>query len=110
MMFYLDDDVLRRDYSHLIIYSQMAIFFIMKKKYAEEITSRLIDELKRIRLDKNLSHEKLALLCGLDRSAISLIESKKRIPTILTCIKIAISLEISLAEILKDLEENSTKS
>lgn len=77
----------------------------MKNKKAEKITSKLLDEFSKIRLEKNLSHERIAALTGLNRSTISLLESKKRIPTILTCLKIADALEISLADLLKSISE-----
>jgi putative transcriptional regulator len=75
----------------------------MKKRDAKIITSKLIDEFKRIRQEKGLSHYKVAELSGLDRSTIGFIENKKRIPTILTCLKIADALEVSLADLLKSI-------
>ncbi len=75
----------------------------MKNKNAEKTVSKLLDEFLRIRLEKNLSHDKIAALTGLNRSTISLLESKKRIPTILTCLKIADALEVSLADLLKSI-------
>ena len=47
-----------------------------------------------------MSHDKLANATGLSRPAISLIESGKRQPTLLTCIKIATALGLSLGELL----------
>ena len=75
----------------------------MKNKKTEKTVSKLLDEFLRIRLEKNLSHDKIAALTGLNRSTISLLESKKRIPTILTCLKIADALEVSLADLLKSI-------
>ena len=72
----------------------------MKNKKVEQTVSKLIDELAKIRKEKNLSHEKLAALTGLNRSTISLIENKKRTPTILTCLKIADALEVSLGKLI----------
>lgn len=77
----------------------------MKKIRSDHILDKTIDELKRIRLEKGLSHESLSALCGLNRSTISLIENKKRVPTLLTCLKISHALEVSLAEIVKQFEE-----
>ena len=73
----------------------------MKSKEAEKIVLKLLDEFEKIRKEKGLSHEKLATLSGLNRSTISLLESKKRIPTILTCLKIADALETTLHDLLK---------
>ncbi len=76
----------------------------MKDKFAEKAVGRLVDELTAARKEQGLSHERLAQKTGLNRSAISLIESKKRIPTILTCFKLAHALEISLAVLIKKIE------
>ena len=73
----------------------------MKNRNAKKITLKLLDEFEKIRKQKGLSHEKLAALAGVNRSTISLLESKKRIPTIITCLKIAEALEVSLADLLK---------
>lgn len=63
-------------------------------------TSKLLDKFQEIRKERELSHEKLAEIAGVHRSTISLIESKKRIPTISTCIKISKALGVSLGELL----------
>lgn len=63
-----------------------------------------MDELTAARKEQGLSHERLAQKTGLNRSAISLIESKKRIPTILTCFKLARALDVSLAVLIKKIE------
>jgi len=73
----------------------------MKHKEAEKIVFKLLGEFERIRKEKELSHEKLAELAGVNRSTISLLESKKRIPTILTCLKIADALNVNLHDLLK---------
>lgn len=72
----------------------------MKNKNAEKTVLKLLGEFERIRKEKGLSHEKLAQLAGINRSTISLLESKKRIPTILTCLKIADALEVKLGDLL----------
>lgn len=73
----------------------------MKDKQANKIVENTIARLKEIRLEQGLSHEKLAEKTKLHRSTISLIESNKRQPTLLTCIKIADALNVSLADIIK---------
>ena len=73
----------------------------MKNRDAEKIVFKLLSEFERIRREKDLSHEKLAELAGVNRSTISLLESKKRIPTILTCLKIADALGVSLSDLIK---------
>ena len=76
----------------------------MRDKVAEKAVSRLADELTALRKGQGLSHEKLAQKTGLNRSAISLIESKKRIPTILTCFKITRALDVSLGQLIRKIE------
>lgn len=73
----------------------------MKNKKAEKIVLKLLNEFERIRREKGLSHEKLAEMSDLSRSTISLLESKKITPTLLTCLKIANALEVDLYELLK---------
>ena len=72
-----------------------------RKAKAEKIVSGLMSEFKRIRKEKNLSNEKLANLAGLHRTTIGLLESEKRVPTILTCLKISLALEVALSDLIK---------
>lgn len=58
-------------------------------------------EIKRLRLLKSMTIEQLADLASVHRSTISLIESNKRVPTILVAKKIANALCIDLYEIIK---------
>ncbi len=77
----------------------------MKNTSSEKTVNALIDELTKIRKEKGISHENLARAAGIHRSTVSLIESKDRTPTILTCLRIASALDISLANILKKIEK-----
>ncbi len=72
----------------------------MKDTSSEKTVNALIDELTKVRKKKGISHEKLSKAAGIHRSTVSLIESKDRIPTILTCLRIADALEVSLGELL----------
>jgi len=72
----------------------------MRDRAAEKATSRLIDEFIRIRKEQGLSHELLAEKAGVHRSTVSLIESKRRVPTISTCFKLARALDIQLGKII----------
>ena len=74
---------------------------IMRDKELEKTASKLIDELIRLRKEQGLSHEKLADMTGLHRSTISLIESKKRNPTVITCLKLCKALNARLCDLLK---------
>ena len=72
----------------------------MRNNKERQIVFKLIDEFKESRLRQGLSHESLAKLAEMHRTSIGLIENKKRIPTILTCLKIARALNIDLAKTL----------
>jgi len=77
----------------------------MRDKQAEKVTSQLIDELTRIRKEKRISHERLAEMSGLNRSTISLVENKRRNPTLLTVLKISRALDVKLSELIASLGE-----
>lgn len=60
--------------------------------------------LRTLREDKNLSQEKLAEYCDLDRTYISLLERGLRQPTISTIFKIADALDIPPSELVRKVE------
>ena len=64
---------------------------------------RVVAALKDIRLEQGISHEKLAILSGLNRSSISRIESGINSPTLLSLFLICNALKIDLADVLKSL-------
>ena len=64
--------------------------------------------LREIRTENNISQEKLAELCDLDRTYISLLERGLRQPTITTIFKLARALDISPSSII-GLVENRVK-
>lgn len=72
----------------------------MTDKSAEKIVHDIINRFKELRIEQGLSHQKLADKVGLHRSAISLIESRKRQPTMLNCIKIADALGVTLQDLI----------
>lgn len=61
--------------------------------------------LRKIRLSKGYSQQKLAFLSNLDRTYISLLERGLRKPTIETIFKLASALDIKPSFIIKELEE-----
>jgi len=61
--------------------------------------------LREQRVLKKLSQEKLAELCDLDRTYISLLERGLRQPTISTLFKIADALDLPPSELVKKVEE-----
>jgi DNA-binding XRE family transcriptional regulator len=76
----------------------------MRDKALEKIAGRIVDEFIKLRKEQGLSHERLAQKVSLSRAGISFIESKKRTPTILTCLKIAQALNVSLSAIIRKIE------
>ena len=72
----------------------------MKIDESRQIVSKLVFYLKKIRKEQGISHEKLAERSGVSRQAISKIESGERIPSILTCLKLAKGLDKSLQQLL----------
>ena len=60
--------------------------------------------LRTLREGKNLSQEKLAEYCDLDRTYISMLERGLRQPTISTIFKIADALDILPSELVKKVE------
>jgi len=72
------------------------------RKEPENILANLVDSFIKIRKAKGLSHEQLAQSAGISRSAVSLIEDKKRIPTITTALKIAHALGKRLSDLLDE--------
>ena len=77
----------------------------MRDKSSESLIEKVVNEFARIRKEQGLSHETLAEKVGVSRPAISFIESHKRIPTILTCAKIAKALGVKLGDVLNKFEK-----
>lgn len=67
-----------------------------------ELVIKLAEEIQKRRLEIGLSHQKLADEAEIHRSTVSLIESKKCIPTIFTVLKICKVLGLSLTKVLKN--------
>lgn len=72
----------------------------MKKTTEQKIIAELVRHFKTLRLRQDLSHNKLSIKAGITRPAISQIESGKRIPTLLVCLKISRALGVSLGDII----------
>lgn len=65
-----------------------------------DVTKKFANKLKKIREERNLSQEDLALLCDIDRTYIGRIERLERKPTIVILEKIANGLGIKLTELV----------
>lgn len=62
--------------------------------------------IRKLRQDKRLSQEQLALESGLDRTYISLLERGLRQPTLTTLFQIATTLGTSPSQIIRMMEES----
>ncbi len=66
----------------------------------EDVRIKFSQRLQNLRIERNLSQEKLALLCGIDRTHIGRIERLERTPSLVILQKIADGLGMSLTELL----------
>ncbi|WP_462249675.1 helix-turn-helix domain-containing protein [Ekhidna sp.] len=76
----------------------------MKQDYSiseKEILKKFGDSLKELRETNNISQEKLALNCGLDRTYVGSVERGERNISLLNMIKIISAFEMSLASFFK---------
>lgn len=71
------------------------------------IESIFPEVLKSLRTGKKISQEKLAELCNLDRTYISLLERGLRQPTLTTLFKISNALDIKPSEFIKIIENEN---
>lgn len=69
-------------------------------KSSNDIMALVVKQLADIRKEKGLSHETVATHAGIHRTTISLIESGKNQPTLLTLLKITQALECDLGAII----------
>lgn len=76
----------------------------MRDTSSESLVKNVVDELTRLRKEQGLSHEKLAEKTGLSRAAISYIENHHRVPTLLSCARIAKALDARLSDVLAKFE------
>lgn len=74
----------------------------MRDRVSEAIVKRLLDRLTELRKAQGMSHERLSALSGVSRAMISHMESHKRTPSILICLKICRALDVDLAEVIKE--------
>jgi len=74
---------------------------VPKDERREAICSEVVRLLKEERKSKGISMEDLAARAGLSQSMISLLERDLRNPTLDTLLRIADTLDVDLAEVLK---------
>ena len=69
---------------------------------AMDIKQKFGNNLKLLRLEKDLSQEKLALIAEIDRTYIPSIEKGERNVSIVIAEKLAIALNVPITELFKD--------
>ena len=73
----------------------------MKYADAEEILTDVVERLRRERERRGLSQKKLAALSGVSRTAIVMIESGQRFPSLIICLRLADALGLRLENVLR---------
>lgn len=79
----------------------------MDPKASEAFSAAVVEKLKAIRLEKSLSQERLAAEAHVSRTGITMMENGQRRPTLLFCHAIASALGVSLAEVIRSVEDRS---
>ena len=74
------------------------------------MASRFGDLVRRLRLQKGLSQERLAELCGMHRNYVGAVERAERTPSIVAADKIARALGTTLSSMFSELERNRDTS
>lgn len=77
----------------------------MRETYSEQLIAEVIEVLKQERTQRKLSHEKLAEMAGIHRTAISHFENGIRKPSLYVFIKLAKALGLAPSEVLKQAEQ-----
>ncbi len=70
----------------------------------EDLTQKLGALARQLRLEKGMSQERLAELCGLHRNYIGAIERAKRTPSIVAADKLAKAMDLTLSGLVQKLE------
>jgi transcriptional regulator with XRE-family HTH domain len=70
------------------------------KEQAHRISMRVLELLKEAREERGVSGYRLAKLCGLHQTTLSLFDNQKRTPTLESLLQIALALELSLGELV----------
>ncbi len=70
-------------------------------QFLQEIGARI----KKLRTDKNISQNELAMLCDFEKASMSRIESGQTNTTILTLRKICSALDVHICDLMEDREK-----
>jgi DNA-binding XRE family transcriptional regulator len=65
-----------------------------------EIKQRVGDRIRRIREDKNMSQQEIAVLCDFEKSSMSRIEAGRTNPTVTTLYKISSALGVAIKDLV----------
>ena len=76
----------------------------------EDLTRRFGALVRQLRLERGMSQERLAELCGLHRNYVGAIERAERTPSIVTADKLAKTLDLTLTELFDKLEREAPAS
>jgi len=76
----------------------------------EELTRDFGALVKNLRLEKGMSQERLAELCGLHRNYVGAIERAERTPSIVTAEKLAKALGTTLSSLFSQVEHSLNDS
>jgi transcriptional regulator with XRE-family HTH domain len=74
----------------------------LSKNRQDPLLLSLGGAIRRIRLEKKLSQEKLALLAGIDRTYVGQVERGDNNVAILTLSRLATALDLSIAELVQE--------
>lgn len=73
-----------------------------------EFSRALVAEIKRARVERGVSQERLAKMAGLSQSAIAMIESGDRNPTLFVVHALTIALEVDLSVLIASVKARSS--
>jgi transcriptional regulator with XRE-family HTH domain len=73
----------------------------------EELALRFGELVRQLRLEKGLSQERLAELCGMHRNYVGAVERAERTPSIVAADKLARALGTALSSMFLELERGS---
>lgn len=74
----------------------------LSKNRQDPVLLALGGAIKRLRLERDISQEKLALLAEVDRSYVGRVERGDNNPAILTLARLAKALNVSVAKLMKE--------
>jgi putative transcriptional regulator len=77
----------------------------MDYEEAERILACVMERLERERHRQGLSQSRLAVISGVSRMAIGMIEKGQRSPSLIICLRVADALDLDLGDVLKNISK-----